>query len=228
MSFLRQCMNVLYYLVIILGFGLSSLLFFNKENPSYLKTFSPFLAFSLIIEYSSTFLANKGIHTIPLYNISGIIEFCFYLWVFYNVIKRKIVKQIIAFLFVGFPLISVLNILFLQGIGNFNSITYSLGCLMIILFSILYFFELFNVQASYRFSNDPAFWISTALLFFYSVTFPVYVSTNLMKHFSNRLGEFVFLIAGIMNIVMYSLFCVAFICQIKLNRNKENNNLIIK
>ncbi len=220
-------MSVLYYMVIFIGVGLSSFLYLKKENPLYLKTFSPFLVFSLIIEYCSTFLANKGIHTIPLYNVSSIIEFCFYLWVFYNIIKTKVFKKIIAFLFVGFPFISIMNIFFLQGIGNFNSITYSLGCLMLIFFSILYFFELFNVQSSYRLSNDPAFWICTALLFFYCVSFPVYVSTNLMKHFSKKLEDVIYPLVYILNIIMYSLFCVAFVCQIKLIRNKENNDLVI-
>ena len=141
----------------------------------------------------------------------------------YSIIKIKTFKKIVTFLFVGFPCISILNIFFLQGINNFNSITYSLGCLMVISLCIYYFFEIFTTQTYLRLSNDPAFWICTALLFFYSVSFPIYVSNNLMKHFSNKLGQLVFFIVSILNIIMYSLFCVAFICQINLIKGKSNS-----
>ena len=221
-------MSVLYYIIVIIGVGLSTFLGFKKESPFYLKTFSPFLAFSAIIDYSALYLAKKGTHTIPLYNISGIIEFCFYLWIFYNIIKSIRIKKIIILFIVGYPCLSILNMLFFQGINNFNSITYSLGCLIIIIFSIFYFFELFSAEESYRLSKDPAFWICTGLLFFYSVSFPVYVSVNLMKHFTPKLGDLISFVIVVLNIVLYSLFCVAFICQIKLIKNKADNSLVIK
>ena len=214
-------MNNIYHIIILIGFGLSTFLVFKKESSFYLKTFSPFLAFSLLIEYSGVYLSKKGIHTIPLYDVSGIIEFCFYLWVFYSILISSLVKRIVLYLIIGFPSLSIINMFFFQGINNFNSTTYSLGCLMIIFLCIFYFFELFNTQINFRLSNDPAFWICTGLLFFYSVSFPIFVSANLMKHFSAKLGELIFFVVGVMNIILYSLFCVAFICQLKLK--KENN-----
>jgi hypothetical protein len=221
-------MRVLYYIIIFIGVGLSTFLGFKKESPFYLKMFSPFLVLSSIIDYSATFIAKKGIHTIPLYNISGVFEFFFYLWIFYSIIKSNRIKKVIIFFVVGYPCLSILNMLFFQGINNFNSITYSLGCLIIIFFSIFYFFELFNAEESYRLSKDPAFWICTGLLFFYSVSFPVYVSVNLMKHFTPKLGDLISFLIVVLNIVLYSLFCVAFICQIKLLRKKADNSLVIK
>ncbi len=212
-------MNFIYQTIFIfIGIILSGLLFIRKDNPNYLKAFCPFLTLGLSVEYIANFLATKSIHTLPIYNIFGVIEFCFYLWVFYNIIKNRIAKKVITGLFVLFPAISFLNILFLQGINNFNSITYSIGCLMIIFLCVYYFLELFRTQIYLRLSNDPAFWICTALLFYYCVSFPVFVSTNLMKHFTHKLGELIAFVLMIMNIVLYSLFCVAFVCQLKFKK----------
>ncbi len=207
-------------ILILIGLGLSTFLLFKKEVPFFLKAFSPFLTISLIVELSSYYLANKSVHTLPLYNIFGIIEFCFYLWVLKSLLRGTIIKKTITFVLIGFPFLCAINMLFFQGINNFNSISYSSGCLVVIFFSIFFFFELFSTQIYFRLSNNPAFWICTGLLFYYSVSFPIFISVNLMKHFTPKLGGLITFVIIVMNIILYSLFCVAFICQLKLKKGK--------
>jgi len=212
-------MNLLYYALLLIGFLLSTILLFNKDCQIFLKAFSPFLALSFLVEFGGGYLKKKGVNDLPLYNIFTTIEFCFYTWVIRDIIQSKKIKKIIGYLLIGFPCVSILNILFLQGINNFNSITYSLGCLLIIALAIYYFFELFRLQYAVRLINDAGFWICTGLLFFYCVSFPVYVSGNLIKNFPTKLHSIVSFVLVVLNLILYSLFCIAFLCKIRVRKS---------
>lgn len=212
-------MQLPYFALLLVGFFLSTILLFSKDTPLYLKGFSPFLGLSLSIELWTYYLEKKEINTLPIYNVFTSTEFCFYIWVIGNIIKDKKNKKIIGYLLVGFPSLSALNILFIQGVNNFNSITYSLGCLLIISLSIYYFFELFRLQYSVKLINDPSFWICTGLLFFYCVGFPIYVCDNLIKNFPAKLYSILSFVILILNLILYSLFCIAFLCKIRVRKS---------
>ncbi len=203
---------------VIIGIILSSFLIFNNEVPLYLKYFSPFLVLTLVVELLAINLAKRSIHTIPLFNFFGIVEFCFYMWVIKNIIKTEKVKIIINYISIILPIVATLNLFFYQGINSYNSITYSIGCVSIIFLTIFYFFELFKLQHAVKLSTDSGFWICTALLFFYCVSFPIFVSTNLIKNFPVKLAHIISLTLLILNVVLYSLFCIAFLCRIKIRK----------
>ena len=206
----------IYYLIVFIGIILSSFLFFKKHDSLYLKYFSPMLTLTLLVEFLCQYLANKRIHTISIVSDFSVIETCFYMWVLKNIIKSENVKRVISYLIVGFPVLAFLNILFLQGINSYNTITYSLGCSFLIFLSIYYFFELFKLHYAVKLIEDPSFWICTGLLFFYCVTFPVFVCVNLMKNFPEKFANLIGVVLAITNIILYSLFCIAFLCRIRI------------
>lgn len=214
-------MNYLYHIVFILvGIIMSGSLFLKKGTPTFLKAFCPFLSISIIVEVIGVYLSERSIHNIPLYNVFGLVEFCFYIWVLRELISGEKVKKLIFGLLIIFPTVSILDMTVIQGINSFNSVTYSLGCLFTIFLSMFYFLELFRKDENFRLNTNPAFWICTALLFYYSVSFPVFVSANLMKNFTPKIGNYIAYAVMILNIIFYSLFCVAFYCQLKYHSNK--------
>ena len=214
-------MDLIYFILLLISFILSSILVFNKNCPAFLKAFSPFLSLSLTVELLGLHFEKKRVNALPIYNIFTTIEFCFYTWVIRDIIKSKKTKKTIAYLLIGFPCLSALTILFIQGFNNFNSITYSLGCLLIISLSIYYFFELFRLQYSVKLINDPGFWVCTGLLFFYCVSFPIYVCENLIKNFPSKLHSILSFVILILNLILYSLFCIAFLCKIRVRKSSS-------
>jgi hypothetical protein len=194
----------------------------NKESPLYLKAFLPFLALDTLVSLFTSYLSHKLVNTIPIMNLLTTIEFSFYIWVLKEIIKAPLIKKISLVLLIGFPGLVTLNLFFIQGFNNFHSLTYSLGCLIIIFLSIYYFFELFQTQYAIRLVADPSFWIASALLFFYIVSFPLYVCINFMKSFPASLGNLIGIILSIMNFILYSLFCIAFICKIQIRKSSSS------
>ena len=218
-SFTSWDMQFPYFALLVLGFLLSTILLFKKNCPNFLKAFSPFLALTFLIEFGGIQLTKRGVNIVPIYNIFTSIEFCFYTWVIRDIIQYKKIKKALAFLLIGFPFFSALNSFFIQGISNFNSISYSLGCLLIIALAVYYFFELFRLQYAVKLINDPGFWICTGLLFFYSVSFPIYVCDNLIKNFPTKLHSILSFVIIVLNLILYSLFCIAFLCKIRVRKS---------
>ncbi len=208
------------YHVIFVGISMiiSFFLIFRKETKFYLKVFPLFLLITFIVETISFVRMSKGIATINIYNFFSTFELCFYLWAIQNIIQNILIKKWLKGILIIYPIASVSNIIFIQKIDNFHSITYSIGCLLIIFSCIYYFYELFKNKYAINLMKDSGFWICSGLLFFYSVTFPLFVSANLMTDFPIKFGEYIGVALIILNVCLYSLFSIAFLCRINLRK----------
>ncbi len=210
MSFLFE--NI-YIFFIALSFLVSLSVYINpRPGYPYLKLFPPYLLATCIVETTGAYLGSIGVSNLWLYNIFSIIEFCFYIWVIGVTVRSPRVKKIIPWTIALYTVIAIVDMFFIQKIRVFHTITYCLGCLMLISFCIYYFLELFRYPKSIKLVNEPAFWICTGILFFYSCGFPLYGFMNYWPSDSVIIDNFTFIL-NMMNIFLYSLFMIAFLCQ---------------
>ncbi len=196
-----------------LSFLTSFLVFKRRDTPLYLKLFPGFLLITVIIEILSFYLWNQGLENYKEYNFFTAFEFCFYLFIFSTIIRSPRVKRIIVYAILPYLILAVTNILFYQKDG-FHSITYSLGCLLIVPSAIFYFFELFQSPKSIRLTKEPSFWISSGLLFYYSCSLPFMGLTGLLSPMPKFLLDNVYYILVGINVLLYSLFTIAFLCRV--------------
>ena len=115
-------------------------------------------------------------------------------------------------------IVAVINISFIQKMKSFHSVTYALVCLLIVAFCIYYFYELFKRPKSVKLKNNPAFWICSGLLFFYCCGFPLFGLANYLSNISPLIIKNFYSIVIILNIFLYSLFTIAFLCRIKTRK----------
>ncbi len=199
---------------VILGF----IFLLNKQSkPIYLQLFPFFLLISLIIDV----VANYAIYILKkksnlfIYNPFTAFEFVFYIWLLRAIIRNKLVKNILIVLLVLYPIGAGINIYFFQGTHGFHSITYALGCLLIITFSTYYFYELFLIPEPVNLLFEPAFWICTGLLFFYSCTFPLFGLSNIVTSLPRIIINNIEIIINMLNSLLYLMFSIAFLCTIR-------------
>lgn len=209
----------LYVYFIALSF-IVSLLVYSNQTHRYLKNFPPFLFATLVAEVIGSYLGHIGENNYFIYNFFTVIEFCFYMILISMIIRNGKVKMVIKITALTYFLIAISNILFFQGMKTFHTITYSLGCLVIVIVCIYYFFELFRMPKAIRLSVDPAFWICSGVLFFYCCGFPLYAFANFWFQYKWMQHSFVDIIT-ILNIFLYSLFTIAFLC----NRTQKHTSL---
>ncbi len=209
----------IYLTAVSICFILSCFASLKKSTVFYLKAFVPFLLVTIIIEIFTTALVLKNESTTFIYNLSTTLEIVFYLFVLLNILRGKFIKTVISISTITYPILSLIDIYFIKAKGNFHTVSYAFGCLLIIIFSLSYFLELFAKPQITRLSKDSAFWICTGLLFFYSVTFPLYVSINFMITFPPIIANNLQYILVVLNVLLYLLFSIAFVCRIKIKKS---------
>lgn len=195
----------------------------RRNIPLYLQLFPFFLLITLANEIISWQLGLQSIPNIAFNNFYSVGAFCFYMYILREVIFTRWARKAIIFLMIAYAIGSVCNILFIQGIDTFHTITYSLGCFMIVAISIFYFLELFQVPRSVDLKKEPSFWIVSGLLFYYACTPAILGVINYLSSFPDISPEALLLLITVLNVSLYSLFTIAFLCRINFRRSMSSS-----
>jgi len=183
------------------------------QKDRYLKLFPPFLFLTLVAEIVGQYMSHKRQINAVLYNPFSVFEFCFYFWIISLLVKNKGIKKIIRIAMIVYAIAAIINIGWIQGIKTFHTNSYGLGCLLIVACCIYYFLELFRTRQNTKLIRNPAFWICSGLLIFYCCTFPL---IGLLEYWSNMprvLIDNFKLIVDSLNILLYTFFTIAFLCN---------------
>lgn len=188
---------------------------YSKIRTTILRWFVPFLFFIVLVELTGRYV-RRVLHAPNawIYNMSTILEFLFYAFLFYHAYSRKSFKHWVCMFALIYPAIALINILFIQGFYYFHSYTMSVGSFFMILFSCLYFYELLLDTQERHLLRTPMFWITSGILFFYLGdflynTFFVFIENNQLD-FTRKLFK---AINNNLIIVLYACFIVGLVCQ---------------
>lgn len=211
--------SIIVITIIFIGFLAGLIVNIQQETKGYLRIFPWFLLLTLVVEVTAYYLFLKGEPPITLYNFFTSFEFLFYVYILREIVQNKQVKKIIFNVLWLYLVLLILNFLFIQKIAAFKSITYAIGCLLIVAISIYYFYELFQLPHSGNLSMQPAFWICSGLLFFYTCSFPIYGLTNFVKKAPSVILKNIGLFIIVLNVLLYSSFTIALLCRLRTRKS---------
>jgi len=207
------------YLVTVLVCFIASLTnYLVKGGPLYLKIFPVLLLVVLVGEYVGYQLGSRHHTNVFLYNMISIVEFTFYFFFYYSVYRVSLAKKIMLVLTPAYLAGALINIFFIQGKNAFHTYTYMAACLFVIMASIYYFLEMFRYPQTGSIMRDPAFWITSALFFYYTCVLPVFGISNYISSISRSLKQILGFIINLTNILLYSLFTLAFLCKLSIRK----------
>lgn len=202
-----------YIYCICVCFVVSLSLFFRvRKDHIPMRVFPPFLLLTLIAEVWGDYLWQSGRNNIPHYNFFSAFEIVFYLFFLAKIHHTKNIRKAIYILTPIYIVFAFLNIMYFQGYNTFHTISFSIGSLLIVFFSITYFLDLLRLPKSEDLVTNPYFWICSGLLFFYICGFPLYGLVNLWADIAPILIDNLSRFINILNIFLYSLFTISFIC----------------
>ena len=178
-----------------------------------------FILYLFCIESFAGYLTNSNQQNAWLYNYSSIIENSFLIWLVSSFYKQKQKNKIARLSVIVFSILSLINILFFQGKNGFHTITFGIGSLFLIITCIYFFYELFLYPSQTHLITSSEFWIVTGILFSFTCGFPIFCLNNF---YSNKISEEIWPIITItnyiINIIYYSIFSIAFLCNIKIKK----------
>lgn len=190
------------------------ILLFYKRFDYVLKVLSAFLIVSALSDvFLVVVLAFQPRHhtnNSPVFHIYYFtcINLCGMMY--YRMLINPLVKKAVLLLTVFSLLLAIVNVVFVEKVWEYPSITNTALSLMFIIFSLLYFYQVFNNQQFVYIEKQGLFWVNVSILFYYSVTVFLFM---LLKRLSvAQVGQY-YVINTVANVISNALFTIGLFCK---------------
>jgi DNA integrity scanning protein DisA with diadenylate cyclase activity len=216
--------NYLFYILPIasaIPFLASLTLFFQPTSERYLKHFSIFLFINCIMDTITDISALNSINNIFFNNLVQMFVLSFQLYLLREIVRGRKAKKVFLYFLLTYLLLSMANFFLVQKTSVFNTMTFSLGSLLIVSASIYYFWELFQSRSFVNLVRQPSFWICSGLLFYYVCNFPLTSLLNFIHALPNVILQNLLIIFLFLNIFLYLSFTIAFLCRLKTRKSMQ-------
>lgn len=187
-------------------------------KPSVLnRWFVLFLWTTVVVELMGKLTSQNLMVKVPMYNLFNGVEFFFYLSLLTSIAIWKKSKIIFLLFIIGFSLFFLINLLFGQGLFIYNNHTHTAGSVLLIAGSLFILFKIFTSETyEPRPLRTPLIWILVALLIFYTGNLFNTAFYNYQSAVNPRLAVKLYrLINHNLNIVLYLLFNIAFVFEVR-------------
>jgi hypothetical protein len=204
------------YLFLELTAFLMAVISYLRHRDPVSKWFVVLLLLTNLVEWGNLFRLYSIRHSNNwIFNLFNPLEFAFYVCLFYSLYKNKEDKRKVARLYLGLLILTVLNILFLQGIRYFDSYSFMLGSLLILYCVYLFFKQLMQHVDDQNILKNRFFWVSVGLLFFYTGEFflQAFFEYFLRINDFNSFRPTFYFFTNFLNILLYSCLSISFLCQ---------------
>lgn len=208
------------YKIILLAVTIKSFILGRKFNLSAQNYLLIYLCTTLVVELLSfsSYILNPNSKNGLLYSLYNIFSIVFFRIYFSEILNKNIRR--ISFIITA---ISLLYIFFFTRFTD-SDFDKKIGITLLsfyIIHSLLWFYQKMKFFDKYKITDDPTFWISTALLmwscfFVFRVT-PMFYFAKEDQEFLNflRYGQ------NIINIIMYAMFYISLLKYEKLNNESR-------
>lgn len=168
------------------------------------------VALWFVLDGIGRFLWINAISNLFLGHLHTLLEFLLLTRVFYLSLKDFINPKIFLFIAISFSILAVVNTIFVQALDLNNSYIKLLESLLLISFSLLYFYRVGKEMKVSRPENEPMFWISTAVLIYFSGSIFIFLNANFILLYSEDLGVRIWFIHAVFFILFSILITISF------------------
>ncbi len=199
------------------GFALIYVVLTLRAQPPWLWPLSVLVLVSVLTEY----LAHPQVHrelfgtstNLPALHVYTSVQTVLLLLVFRRHLAEMIKPWAPWALMVLFSVFAAVNAAYIDGIYNFNPHARALQSIILLLVAISYLFRLLRDRALRRLTEESLFWVSAALILYFSGNFLIFMASEPLLDAPGLLIG-LYSIHSILNILanlLYTLaFCAAF------------------
>src|SRR5579859_7668106 len=165
------------YVGMVILAALSSLVSFGLDLSYHLKFFSCLLGLTFLVELSAAVMVDRYINNWWLYNLFILIEFPAYSWYYLQIVRQKVLRKILWFFLVIFPIFWLVMI-YTSGLKNWIGPIVTIGSFFSALFALMYYHRIATAREILSLRTLSEFWIATGMLIFYLGSFAFFGMLN--------------------------------------------------
>lgn len=168
-----------------------------------------------IVEIVGRILWYSSTNNLFLYHFYSVAEFLLLGSLYKKQLSYLISAKYFNLIFLAFVLFAVINTLFFQSLKQFNSNVTLTESLLLIVFSILYFYKELHYLENPNLAKVPMFWINAAIITYFSGSLVLFhVANDLIPVPMKEMGV-VWGVHAIFNMIQYTLFAVALAVKVE-------------
>jgi hypothetical protein len=191
-------------MISILVPALVGAIFYSKLIRS-VRVLSILVGLTLLIEVAARVLFEYGINNMFIFHLYSFIEFGFIALIYYQVSTNPHWRKLILTLSVLFGTFSIVNILFLEKITEFNSIQRHVELIGLAIILVIYCYKLIHEDRNVNFFQNPFFILTGGFLIYFGGTMYLFVFS---KELLNGDKTSYWIIHGIFNIFLNITYTV--------------------
>ncbi|RBL90174.1 hypothetical protein [Chitinophaga flava] len=151
-------------------------------------------------------------NNLPLLHIYTIVETVFLLLFFSKIDQHKRAMSFIKSLLIIFPLLCIINFSFFQSIYRFNSYVRPVEALILIFFSLYYYWHEMQEDKPARWTDHALNWIVAGILLYFSGALFQFIFSNIVSATASYQIKILILnIHGTLVLIMYLLWAIGFL-----------------
>jgi|SRR5690606_18318377 len=211
-------MDIIYqiYLGVLTIVALTTIVSLKQKFSYPVKIIVILVLYTCLVEWSVflkfKFFSDKT--SANIYNCFMLAQYLGFAYYFQQIIRFSWIRKAIQFFLYLYPVFWYLLVFFVFKPSEWNSYVYMVGGMFTILWAASYCYQLLNTDDPVALQFCSEFWIAIGLIFFYMCSVPYMGMFNFLIEVHNDLAALLRIPLQISNIVMYTLFSYAFICQL--------------
>jgi|GEM_PF-2079261 len=152
----------------------------NKGHEPF-PYFLSFMAMVFILEIPvDYYIQKRDISNYPLKNLFSKLCLFYYLFVFYNINKKKVWSRKLGFTIIMFICVTLIWQFGFQARNTIDIVSYNAGYVLLIPFMLQYLYEVIYRYPYFNVFIDPYLYFIFGILIFYTSSFPILGFINLL------------------------------------------------
>jgi hypothetical protein len=193
----------------------SIVVFFIKyaHTGKALRLLGAFLLITFAAESYANYLLYHEIRNLYIYHLLVPVQYSLLAVIYAYAIENTIMKKVIL---ISVPLFIATSALFastIQPLTAYNSYAASIKNILLTVWVLCYYRELFVLLHVSHIEREPFFWISTGILFYSLGDFFVEGLMNYLISHNRALAEKMYYVYFLLNLLLYFTFMMAFLCK---------------
>lgn len=149
-------------------------------------------------------------NTLPFINVYIIISFLLLGFYYFIILEKFVKKGIILFLILGFEVLFIFNLVFIQSWLEYPTIFSSIRNILLVAFSIIYFYKIMIEENIKNLWKEARIWINTGVLLYFSGILFSTVLFNFILEYSREFSKLTLMYFSILNVLFYIFIAVGF------------------
>ena len=145
-------------------------------------------------------LANYGKNSLIVYNISSIVSTCFYIWLFVILRKNRRFSTILLCVTVSYVSFALIYFMFWKSLYKPAPFVDTFSGLIPLVLSVMFFYDLLKSLREPNVLKYPYYWINTAIMVHFGVTFFAYLFLEFF-YLDTNISMYLWLIIIFSNII---------------------------